>query len=80
MKCSIDSNTREIIFLDNSECFGVEFDKNTQRIEFSCPKIVGDNLDLTKCTCRINYMNAKGFRDSYLIDDILVDGDNITFT
>lgn len=80
MKCSIDSNTREIIFLDNSECFGVEFDKNTQRIEFSCPKIVGDNLDLTKCTCRINYINAKGFRDSYLIDDILVDGDNITFT
>lgn len=80
MKCIIDSNTREIIFLDNSECFGVEFDKNTQRIEFSCPKIVGDNLDLTKCTCRINYMNAKGFRDSHLIDDILVDGDNITFT
>ena len=80
MKCSIDSNTREIIFLDDSECFGVEFDKNTQRIEFSCPKIVGDNLDLTECTCRINYMNAKGFRDSYLIDDILVDGDNITFT
>lgn len=80
MKCSIDSNTREIIFLDNSECFGVEFDKNTQRIEFSCPKIVGDNLDLTKCTCRINYMNAKGFRDSYLIDDVFADGDNITFT
>lgn len=26
MKCSIDSNTREIIFLDNSECFGIEFD------------------------------------------------------
>lgn len=80
MKCSIDSNTREIIFLDNSECFGVEFDKNTQRIEFSCPKIVGDNLDLTKCICRINYMNAKGYRDSYLIDDILADGDDITFT
>ena len=80
MKYSIDSNTREIIFLDNSECFGVEFDKNTQRIEFSCPKIVGDNLDLTKCICRINYMNAKGYRDSYLIDDVLADGDNITFT
>lgn len=80
MKCTIDSNTREIIFLDNSECFGVEFDKNTQRIEFSCPKIVGDNLDLTNCICRINYINAKGCRDSYLIDDILVDGDNITFT
>lgn len=80
MKCSIDSNTREIIFLDNSECFGVEFDKNTQRVEFSCPKIVGDNLDLTKCICRINYMNAKGYRDSYLIDDVLADGDNITFT
>lgn len=25
-------------------------------------------------------MNAKGYRDSYLIDDILADGDNITFT
>ena len=80
MKCTIDSNTREIIFLDNSECFGVEFDKNTQRVEFSCPKIVGDNLDLTKCICRINYMNAKGYRDSYLIDDVLADGDDITFT
>ena len=80
MKCSIDSNTREIIFLDNSECFGVEFDKNTQRIEFLCPKIVGDNLDLTKCICRINYMNAKGYRDSYFIDDVLADGDDITFT
>ena len=55
MKCSIDSNIREIIFLDDSECFGVEFDKNIQGIEFSCPKIVGDNLDLIKCICRINY-------------------------
>jgi hypothetical protein len=25
-------------------------------------------------------MNAKGYRDSYLIDDVLADGDNITFT
>ena len=80
MKCSIDSKTREIIFLDSSECFGVEFDKKTQKLEFSCPKIVGDNLDLSQCICRINYMNAKGYRDSYLIDDILVDGDNVTFT
>ena len=55
MKRSIDSNTGEIIFLDDSECFGVEFDKNIQRIEFSCSKIVGDNLDLIKCICRINY-------------------------
>ena len=54
MKRSLDSNTREIIFLDNSECFGVEFDKNIQLIEFSCPKRVGDDLDLIKCSCRIN--------------------------
>ena len=80
MKCSIDSKTREIIFLDSSECFGVEFDKKTQKLEFSCPKIVGDNLDLSQCICRINYMNAKGYRDSYLIEDILVDGDDVTFT
>lgn len=80
MKCSIDSKTREIIFLDSSECFGVEFDKKTQKLEFSCPKIVGDNLDLSQCKCRINYMNAKGYRDSYLIEDILVDGDDVTFT
>lgn len=44
MKCSIDSNTREIIFLDKSECFGVEFDKNIQRIEFSTNIEVGDIL------------------------------------
>lgn len=80
MKCSIDSKTREIIFLDSSECFGVEFDKKTQKLEFSCPKIVGDNLDLSQCICRINYMNAKGHRDSYLIEDILVNGDDVTFT
>lgn len=56
MKCSIDSNTREIIFLDNSECFGVEFDKNTQRIEGSRAKKIKivDNADITSGTIEIS--------------------------
>ena len=49
MKYSIDSNTREIIFLDNSECFCVEFDKNTQRIDGSRAKKIKivSNADIT---------------------------------
>ena len=42
--------------------------------------MVGDNLDLSKHRLYINYMNANKETSAYLVDDVKVDGDYITFS
>lgn len=65
---------------------GVQSDKNAERIKFSCPKIVGDNLDLSKFSVRINFENVSSvdfnvsIKDQYICDDVAVDGENVTFS
>ena len=52
-----------------------------ERIPFRCPKIVGDNQDLSQnYQLYINYQNANGDPDAYHIDDMSVEEDNITFS
>lgn len=64
----------------------VQSDKNAERIKFSCPKIVGDNLDLSKFSIRINFENVSGvdpdisIKDQYICEDASINGDNITFS
>jgi hypothetical protein len=60
--------------------FGVEADAGSERKYFQCPRYVGNHLDLTGCFVRMNYRNANGEIDSYLIEDLTVDGDNVTFS
>ena len=61
--------------------FGVEGDKDVERKYFQCPKIVGDNQDLSQdYILFINYVNANGDPDAYKINDMQVEGDNITFS
>ena len=79
--CVIDAETRTIIVPPEYQLFGVENDKKVERIYFQCPKIVGDNQDLSQdYQLFINYQNANGDPDAYHIDDMTVDGDNITFS
>ena len=59
---------------------GVERDKNVERKYFRSPKIVGDNVDLSTLTLRVTYENADGEEDEYIIEDLAVDGDYITFS
>ena len=79
--CVIDPETRTIIVPPEYQLFGVENDKRTERLYFQCPKIVGDNQDLSRnYQLFINYQNANGEPDAYHIEDMEVDGDNITFS
>lgn len=79
--CVIDPETRTISVPPEYQLLGVENDKRVERIYFQCPKIVGDNQDLSQdYQLFVNYQNANGDPDAYKIEDMQVDGDNITFS
>lgn len=78
--CIINPDTREIKLPYEYKLFGVESDEKVNRIYFSCPRIVGDNIDLTTLNLYINYSNAKDELNVYHIDDVSVSGDNIIFS
>ena len=59
---------------------GVETDHNVERKHFKCPRIVGDNIDITTLQLRVNFQNANGDKDKYIIDDVTIDGDYINFS
>ena len=79
-KCIIDPESREIVIPETYQILGVESDEKVERIEFQCPKIVGDNIDLSQLQIRVNYQNAGSEKDQYIVDDVATDGDNITFS
>lgn len=76
---TIDADTR-IIDVGSDFLLGVETDNDAERVKFQCPKIVGDNLDLTQYHIYIHYQNAKGEKGKYLCEDIEDGGENITFS
>ena len=78
--CVIDGETRIISVPAEYKELGVESDENVTRIKFQCPKIVGDNIDLTEYNLYINYRNAGNKLNSYLVEDATVTDDVINFS
>ena len=78
--CTINPDTREIIVPEKYKILGVFSDEKVTKIPFTCPRVVGNNVDLTEYNLYINYQNASGASNAYLIDDVVVSGDNITFS
>lgn len=76
----INPETRVITVPASEKLFGVANDGNSERKHFRCPKIVGDNIDLSTMHLYINYQNANGQKYPYLVEDIRTDGDYITFS
>ena len=76
----VNSGTRQFNIPGADLVFGVESDSGSERKYFQCPRYVGNNLDVASSFVRINYRNANGETDSYLVNDIAVDGDNVTFS
>lgn len=76
---TIDADTRTID-VGSDFLLGVETDNDAERVKFQCPKIVGDNLDLSQYHIYIHYQNAKGDKGKYLCDDVENGGENITFS
>lgn len=78
--CAINPETRTIEIPDEYSLLGVESDEKAERIWFQCPKIVGDNIDLSKLQLRINYQNAGAETDQYIVTDVQTEGNNIIFS
>lgn len=76
----IDPETRVITVPASEKLFGVANDGNTERKHFRCPKVVGDNIDLSTMHLYVNYQNANGQKYPYLVEDVQTDGDYITFS
>jgi hypothetical protein len=76
----IDPSTRKITIPKSEQLFGVYGEGNIERKYFKCPKIVGDNVDLSDCYIFVNYYTAKGLPGKYTVKDVNVDGENITFS
>lgn len=87
--CVIDPETRTINVPASETLFGVKGDKNIERKYFTCPRIVGDNVDLSTHLIYIAYVYTESNSGSifpsigiqpYHCDDVEIDGDNITFS
>lgn len=76
---TVNPSTRHFNIPGSDLVFGVTDDANAETKEFQCPRYVGNNLDLMGCFIRINYRNANGEIDSYLVPELTLDGDNIRF-
>lgn len=78
----INADDRSIIIPAGENLLGVENDNEGARKYFRCPKIVGDNIDLTKSDVYINAQNASGEKsgkDRYPVQNMTASGDNVTF-
>ena len=76
----INPENRTITVPESEKIFGVANDGNAERKHFKCPKIVGDNIDLSTMHLYVNYQNANGDKYPYLVEDVQTDGDYITFS
>lgn len=77
--CTLDEQNREIILPSEYQIIGVESDEKVERLKFQFPKIVGDNIDLSQLSIRINYKNANGEIDQNIAENISSDDENIYF-
>lgn len=77
---TIDPNTRQIDVPDAEKIFGVESDTKAERKYFRCPRYVGNGVDLAACFLRVNYRNANGDIDAYLVEDMAHTADAVTFS
>lgn len=77
-RIEIDADTRIIQMMPQDELFGVENDEKSERKYFKVPKIVGNDVDLSKLQLRINYQNASRMpsgKDMYIVTDATVYND-----
>lgn len=81
----IDPETRTVLIPDSEIIFGVEADQRAERKYFRCPKIVGNNIDLSELEIYVIFQNAGGSeeenRDAYHVQDLEDTGDGyVTFS
>lgn len=75
----IDNDLRTIQIPSSITNLGVENDDDVLRLHFRMPRYLGI-IDLSTFTVRINYLNAKGESDVYIVDDLSIVGDSLAFS
>ena len=79
--CTVDDDTRVVTVPEAYKMLGVESDKRAKRIWFKFPKLVGNNgLNLMELNIRINYRNAAGDGDVYIVTDKKEESDGVIFS
>lgn len=76
----IDPVKRQVIIPDDELIFGVQHDLDGERKHFKVARYVGNNLDMSKAHIYINYTNAAGDADSYVVTDVAIEGEAVTFS
>lgn len=71
----ISDDLRTMTIPEDITLLGVESDDDVNKIPFQMPKEY-NGFDLSTFSVRINYMNANGDGDMYIVDDAEVDGDD----
>lgn len=77
--CEIDSDLRIIGIPEQFKVLGVESDKDVRAMQFRIPKTY-KGTDLSAFTISVNYQNARGMKDRYIVTDKKVSGDQIEFS
>lgn len=77
--CVIDSDLRIIDIPEQFKVLGVESDKDVRAMQFRVPKTY-KGTDLSAFTISVNYQNARGMKDRYVVTDKKVSGDQIEFS
>lgn len=77
--CVIDSDMRIIDIPEQFKVLGVESDKDVKVMQFRMPKVY-KGTDLSAFNISVNYQNARGTKDRYVVTDKKVSGDQIEFS
>lgn len=77
--CVIDSDLRIIDIPEQFKVLDVENDKDVKVMQFRMPKVY-KGTDLSAFNISVNYQNARGTKDRYVVTDKKVSGDQIEFS
>ena len=75
----ISNDLRTITIPPSVHNLGVESDNDVLRLSFRMPRYIG-SIDLSQFSIRINYLNAQAEGDVYVVNDVAVDSNYISFS
>ena len=79
--CTVNDDTRVVTVPEVYKMLGVESDERAKRIWFKFPKLIGNNgFNLMELNIRINYRNAAGDGDVYIVTDKKEESDSVIFS
>lgn len=72
----INPSTREIFIPKSERVFGVYLEDGVERKYFQCPRMIGNNIDLSSCYAFVNYISTSGKHGLTLCPDMETTAEN----